>query len=116
MLEIDIPRKLEVIPVRDVRRFLVESRGLTKSDVDTAECGNEDLQQVFLWALGLEQAPRSNHYCTATTAYRLQSMTYYLPPTTYYYRCARAPDDRSPDVCLPFASPPRRICIRRYFA
>ena len=77
IFEIDIPRKLEVIPVRDVRRFFVESCGLTKSDVDNAECGNEGLQQVFLWALGLEQAPRRNHYCTATTAYRWQSMTYY---------------------------------------
>ena len=112
MLEIDIPRKLEVIPVRDVRRFLVESCGLTKSDVDNAECGNEDLQQVFLWALGLEQAPRSNHYCTATTAYHLQSITYYLPPTTYYLLQV-CPRPRRPfSRCVPpLCAPPRRICI-----
>lgn len=117
MLEIDIPRKLEVIPVRDVRRFLVESCGLTKSDVDNAECGNEDLQQVFLWALGLEQAPRSNRYCTATTAYHLQSITYYLPPTTYYLLQV-CPRPRRPfSRCVPpLCAPPPPICIRHYFA
>ena len=113
MFGIDIPRKLEVIPVRDVRRFLVELRGLTKSDVDNAECGNEGLQQVFLWALGLEQAPRSNRYCTATTAYHLQSITYYLPPTTYYLLQVCPPPGGPFFRCVPplCAPPPPHMYI-----
>ncbi len=91
----------------DVRSFLVESGGLTKSDVDNAEYGNEDLQQVFLWALGLEQAPRSNRYGNYGLPFAIHYVPIiYLLQVITYYRCARAPDDRSPDVCLPFAPPP----------
>ena len=115
MFEINLPRKLEVIPVRDVRRFLVESCGLTKSDVDNAECGNEDLQQVFLWALGLEQAPRSNHYGNYGPPFAIDYLLftpYMLLPTTG----APAPPTTGLQMCASPLRPPRRICKRKYVA
>ena len=106
--------------MRDVRRFLVESCGLTKSDVDNVECGNEDLQQVFLWALGLEQAPRSNHYSN----YGLPLAVYYLLPTPYKLlptTGAPAPPTTGLQMCAsPLRPPPPHMykklcCVVFYF-
>ena len=82
MFEIDIPRKLEVIPVRDVRRFLVESCGLTKIERRRQRGVRERGP-----AAGLPLGPRSRAGALQQpllySNYGLPLAIYYLLPAPY---------------------------------